>query len=94
MRSATQPFDREKLRINVDLEPRNRTRKSHFSELFRKLAYTAEGMFFDQSEPRIRQVRRPSGEVYWRAYDPVTRQSASFDSEAAVRSWLEQRYYA
>jgi hypothetical protein len=29
----------------------------------------------------------------WRAYDPLTGDSACFSSEAEMRLWIEQRYY-
>jgi hypothetical protein len=33
------------------------------------------------------------GHTYWHAYDPTTERSISVDSEAEMRSWIEQRYY-
>ena len=43
-------------------------------------------------EPRI-WVSSRSREKRWCAYDPFTNRSVSFDSEEALRVWLEQRYY-
>ena len=43
-------------------------------------------------EPRI-WLNSNSAEKRWCAYDPTTNRSASFDSEAELRVWLEQRYY-
>ncbi len=36
---------------------------------------------------------RPDGTVQWIVYDPNTEHPRFFDSEQAVRVWLEQRYY-
>jgi hypothetical protein len=44
-------------------------------------------------EPQIRQLRDRNGQSVWRSYDPITGQTAYLNSEAEVRSWLEQRYY-
>ncbi|MCU0564975.1 MAG: hypothetical protein MUF49_00055 [Oculatellaceae cyanobacterium Prado106] len=45
------------------------------------------------SEPKIRLKQNRNGERYWQVYDPSTNYSTTFDSETAVRIWLEQRYY-
>ncbi|MBD2069335.1 hypothetical protein H6F93_17720 [Leptolyngbya sp. FACHB-671] len=44
-------------------------------------------------EVQIWQVSDRAGNVYWRVYDPVTKDSTSFGSSSEVRIWLEQRYY-
>lgn len=41
----------------------------------------------------VREKRLKSGERQWRVYDAHSDTHRVFDSEAAVRSWLEQRYY-
>lgn len=43
-------------------------------------------------EPRIWQQCDRHGNLLWRVYDPESRESACFTSEAEVRVWLEQRY--
>ncbi|MEL6354283.1 MAG: hypothetical protein AAFR58_21415 [Cyanobacteria bacterium J06627_28] len=40
----------------------------------------------------IRSKRLKNGTVQWMVYDPNTGRCYRFDSETAVRSWLEQRY--
>ena len=46
-----------------------------------------------QSEPSIRTKQIADGSVQWIAYDPQSNQRRVFDSEQAVRVWLEQRHY-
>lgn len=41
----------------------------------------------------IREKRLKTGESKWIVYDSRSDTRRVFDSEAAVRSWLEQRYY-
>jgi hypothetical protein len=45
------------------------------------------------SEPQIQQRRDRAGKCYFKVYDPISHQSAIFDSEHEVRIWLEERYY-
>ena len=40
---------------------------------------------------RAKQLR--NGEIQWTVYDPTTDGRYVFDSQQAVRTWLEQRYY-
>lgn len=44
-------------------------------------------------EPEVWHVKTLAGHDQWRVYDPLTRRSATFGSEAEIRIWLEQRYY-
>lgn len=46
-----------------------------------------------EAEPKIWQTSRGNDVTIWNVYDPTTKESASFTTEAEVRSWLEQRYY-
>ncbi len=41
----------------------------------------------------VRQRSLPNGTLQWIVYDPDAERSRVFDSEQAVRAWLEQRYY-
>lgn len=45
-----------------------------------------------QSEPSIRKKQTADGSVQWIVYDPQSNQRSVFDSEQAVRVWLEQRH--
>lgn len=49
--------------------------------------------FVSASEPRIYQKRNAAGELYYKVYDPIARQTNTFFSETEVRVWLDQRYY-
>ena len=42
--------------------------------------------------PRIKGINRAEGKV-WKVFDPITNQKHFFESEAGLRTWLEQRYY-
>ncbi len=44
------------------------------------------------AEPKIWQMTSRNGVMIWNVYDPTTKESTSFATEADVRSWLEQRY--
>lgn len=46
-----------------------------------------------KDEPRIETRVDRQGKTYWYIFDPVTRQTFSFDSEAEVRRWIDRRYY-
>ena len=41
----------------------------------------------------IRSTVLTNGTIQWRVYDPATDSRYTFDSQQAVRTWLEQRYY-
>jgi len=45
------------------------------------------------NELQVKQRRDRQGNIWWQAFDPNTDESASFGSEAEMRSWIEQRYY-
>ena len=42
--------------------------------------------------PRIKQIEDPHGGLTYMTYDPVTGSRHRFDSEEALRVWLERRY--
>lgn len=44
-------------------------------------------------EPIIRQLSDDRGEVFWCAYDPLTREEIFLESEEEVQIWLEERLY-
>ena len=41
----------------------------------------------------IQQRSLPNGRIQWIVYDPDAKDSRTFDTEQAVRVWLEGRYY-
>jgi len=43
-------------------------------------------------EPRIWHTTDRQGNLRWHLYDPVGEKRYGFESELAVRCWLEQRY--
>lgn len=43
-------------------------------------------------QPQVRAYRTRHGQPAWSIYDPLSRKTHRFDSETAVRAWLEQRY--
>jgi hypothetical protein len=45
------------------------------------------------NELQIWQTYDRFGKNWWHAYDPVTGQHTSVDSEAELRAWIEKRYY-
>jgi len=49
--------------------------------------------FAVSSEPRVWQSQDAAGLLQWKAFDPLSGESVSYDSEAEMRSWLEERHY-
>lgn len=47
----------------------------------------------ENTQPRISAIKSSRGDCQYRVYDPVDGQTAYLGSEAALRAWLEQRYY-
>lgn len=45
------------------------------------------------SEPRVWTTQDSTGRTQWKAYDPMTRRSASCDSVEEMQVWLEERHY-
>lgn len=48
---------------------------------------------FWSTEPRIRMMRRCSGNVGWRVNDPLSKRTLWFDSKEQVLIWLEERHH-
>ena len=46
-----------------------------------------------RSQLSIRAKTLPNGQQQWIVYDPEQDIRRTFDSQQAVRAWLEQRYY-
>ncbi|NJO46360.1 MAG: hypothetical protein HC825_05110 [Oscillatoriales cyanobacterium RM1_1_9] len=44
------------------------------------------------AEPKIWQTQGSDQTQVWHVYDPQTAETLSFDSEMALRAWLEDRY--
>lgn len=49
--------------------------------------------FAASSEPHVWLSQDASGLPQWKAYDPITGQSATCSSETEMRTWLEERHY-
>lgn len=49
--------------------------------------------FDTNSEPKIWVRKHPSGNIYFRIYDPLRERNIYLNSEEEVRCWLDQRYY-
>lgn len=46
----------------------------------------------NNKEIQVWQKSDRHGNIYWKAYDPVTDKSFSSGSEADISMWIEQRY--
>lgn len=73
-----------------DRRSRNRTVKSLIQSA---LTTVGQWLLRDPNQPQIRKIVDRFDNTYWHVYDPQTHQRFTFDHEAAVRQWLEQRYY-
>lgn len=49
--------------------------------------------FVNFSEPKVEQYRDAQGNPYYRAVNPITRQSTTVGSEQEIRIWLDQQHY-
>lgn len=91
----TKPSKLERYRelelIPADLYPESSHRRGW--GMIRAIARWIADISIDTNEPRIFRGIDESGSLYWRVYDPVTRESARFYDEQEVRSWLEERYH-
>jgi hypothetical protein len=61
---------------------------SRFGKFLQTLFTTMAG----DAEPKIWQTTSRNGVMIWNVYDPTTKESTRFTTEADVRSWLEQRH--
>lgn len=70
------------------------TRKPITKQILRStLANLVRFLTRNPNEPRVRKVVDRMDNTTWQVYDPQSLQSLTFDQEADVRQWLEQRYY-
>jgi hypothetical protein len=49
--------------------------------------------FAQVSEPKVSHYQDAQGHHYYRAVNPLTRQSNTFGSEQEIRIWLDQQHY-
>ncbi|MBE9100468.1 hypothetical protein [Vacuolonema iberomarrocanum] len=77
--------------IPADLYLRqNRPQKS--TSRLRAIGRWLADWFSSSTEPRICRKVDANGLFYWRAFDPVTGESARLSSVKEVHVWIEQRY--
>ncbi len=74
--------------INTNQSPR-----FNFMEYLRRLGDRLVEYLNSQSEIKVWQRQDRFGNDYWDVYDPNTNRSASFGSEAEVRSWIEDLFH-
>ncbi|GAB4364587.1 MAG: hypothetical protein Kow00121_00390 [Elainellaceae cyanobacterium] len=53
----------------------------------------AANILIESDEPQIWKKYDSKGYPFWSVYDPDTKQSYLFSSEADVLTWIEERYY-
>ncbi|MGD1927386.1 MAG: hypothetical protein ACFB12_00640 [Leptolyngbyaceae cyanobacterium] len=75
----------------IDSETARGAHQSRWSQLGRAIVNYLVGA--QAQDPTIWTKRDREGHLYYEAYDPVTRTRHHFDSERAVRVWLDERYY-
>jgi hypothetical protein len=88
-------FDLQRQRFEqlIQQEATSTTRqKSAFSQALINFGSRVVNFLTGEPEIRIWQKTR-NGHSVWFAYDPITDKKQRFDSEEAVRQWLECRYY-
>ncbi|NJL87929.1 MAG: hypothetical protein HC886_21235 [Leptolyngbyaceae cyanobacterium SM1_1_3] len=72
--------------------PQPRPAQNAIAQLLAQAGTTLLNLMTHGDQPRI-SVREVNGAEIWHAYDPVSNRRAVFNSEEALRSWLEDRYY-
>ncbi|MEM1292219.1 MAG: hypothetical protein AAGH67_12155 [Cyanobacteria bacterium P01_H01_bin.162] len=75
----------------LDSEMARESRQSRWSQLGHAIVNYLVGA--QAQDPTIWTKRDRKGHLYYEAYDPVTQTRHHFDSERAVRVWLDERYY-
>lgn len=77
---------------NLEFPSYSKRQSSAWSKL-NDIWQDALAYFAASSEPKVWQFQNGSGLSQWKAYDPITGESAVCDSEAEMRTWLEERHY-
>ncbi len=84
--------ERQKLERLFDQPKALSDRKNRFLSGLKQIGAFLLKALESGDEPRIWITTSSTGKQ-WSAYDPLSKRSASFDSEEGLRVWLEQRYY-
>lgn len=92
MKASTDLLNTEKLEFVWDQKNKPQAKPRLLSGLSRVLERLMQFLVAGD-ELRIWQTTDRFGNTLWNAYDPVRGRSASLDSEAEMRSWIEERYY-
>ncbi|MFE4106894.1 hypothetical protein [Almyronema epifaneia] len=79
------------LKANKAASPTNRL--AQMAPLARTLATQLLNWLAANDQPQINERYCSKQGRYWEVYDPITQSRQTFDSEQALRVWLEQRYY-
>jgi hypothetical protein len=79
--------------LNALIEGTQASRRSFHMPGFEQIWNLLLKAFANSSEPQIYQKHDRHGNMYFKVYDPVTRQFGTFTTEQEVRVWLDQRYY-
>lgn len=92
MKTSADSLDRNRLEAVWNQEKQSQIqhpKSSGLKEILQRLLK----FFVGGNQLRIWQTYDRAGNNWWHAYDPVTGRHTSVDSEAEMRSWIEQRYY-
>ncbi|MEO0771008.1 MAG: hypothetical protein AAFY72_16570 [Cyanobacteria bacterium J06649_4] len=73
--------------------PRGQQAKGDRSSWLRRVGTAIVDFLTNQPQLSVRVKTLPNGQQQWIAYDPEQDIRRTFDSQQAVRVWLEQRYY-
>ena len=87
VRPSAQSLEAEFARIT-----QQHKRKS-ISTLLQTTATALLNFLTGQQTLSIKARQQADGEMQWIVYDPHTHQRQVFDSQQAVRTWLEERYH-
>jgi hypothetical protein len=93
MRTYEQQINYERLELISRPEPKLEQQPSVVMSLLKGIGQKVIGFFAVDTEPKIWQITEPTGEIWWRAYDPVSGRSAWLATEEDVLKWVEDRYY-
>lgn len=92
MKASTNLLNTEKLVVVWEQKNQSQAKPRLLSGLSKVLSRLMEFLVAGD-ELRIWQSSDRFGNTVWNAYDPVTNRSTSLDSEAELRTWIEERHY-
>jgi hypothetical protein len=91
MKYSISTFEREKLEFLYH-QP-TKTKRTDVFVRIKSIWQRVINYLNAKNELQVWQSSDRHGQTWWNAYDPITGRTTKRDSEAEMRTWIEQRYY-